>query len=295
MGASFEGAAPEDEVQGSKSYMEVSMSANRMSSRARSVRKPEDEAEGEVLMSRLLGGRVSGALGAAELSTGSGTSPSSFGLQGLLQSLESKAPEFKLGRHNGIWRVTVRDEWEVAPGADVAVGKGEGQSSSISSRAEEKLSLATGEESLGRVGGRGGGGGGGASGEGDVQSVTLSSSKSEAGVRQASRGAGFDSPDEGGVRTGAESAVDWDSGGATMDNTLKAGCASRKPSSTGSSGGGEGGKKRGRRLPSCFSSSWMRLSMLLMSTRFSKLGSVSARWLYSFIRDMLKMVCLCSV
>lgn len=208
MGASFEGAAPEDEVQGSKSYMEVSMSANRMSSRARSVRKPEDEAEGEVLMSRLLGGRVSGALGAAELSTGSGTSPSSFGLQGLLQSLESKAPEFKLGRHNGIWRVTVRDEWEVAPGADVAVGKGEGQSSSISSRAEEKLSLATGEESLGRVGGRGGGGGGGASGEGDVQSVTLSSSKSEAGVRQASRGAGFDSPDEGGVRTGAESAVD---------------------------------------------------------------------------------------
>lgn len=251
MGASFEGAAPEDEVQGSKSYMEVSMSAKRMSSRARSVRKPEDEAEGEVLMSRLLGERVSGAVGAAELSSGSGTSPSSFRLQGLLQSLESKAPEFKLGRHNGIWRVTVRDEWEVAPGADVAVGKGEGQSSSISSRAEEKLSLATGEGSLGRVGG----GGGGASGEGDVQSVTLSSSKSEAGVRQASRGAGFDSPDEGDVRTGAESAVDWDRGGATMDNTLKAGCASRKPSSTGSSVGGEGGKKRGRRLPSCFSSS----------------------------------------
>lgn len=219
MGASFEGAAPEDEVQGSKSYMEVSMSAKRMSSRARSVRKPEDEAEGEVLMSRLLGGRVSGAFGTTERSSGSGTSPSSFGLQGLLQSLESKAPEFKLGGHNGIWKDTVRDEVrEVAPGADVVAGKGEGQSSSISSRAEEKLSLAIDEGSLGRVGGRGG-----ASGEGDVQSVTLSSSKSEAGVRQASKGAGFDSPDEGDVRTGEESAGDWDSGGATMDNTLKAG------------------------------------------------------------------------
>lgn len=203
MGVSFEGAVPEDEVQGSKSYMEVSMSAKRMSSRARSVRKPEDEAEGEVLMSRLVGGRVSGALGTAERSSGSGTRPSSFGLQGLLQSLESKAPEFKLGGHNGSWRDTVRDEGEVAPGADVVVGKGEGQSSSISSRAEEKLSLATDEGSLGRVGGRGG-----ASREGDVQSVTLSSSKSEAGVRQASTGAGFDSPDDGDVRTGEECAGD---------------------------------------------------------------------------------------
>lgn len=235
MGASFEGAVHEDEVQGSKSYMEVSMSAKRMSSRARSVRKPEDEAE--VLISRLLGGKVSGALGTAERSSGSGTSPSNFERQGLPQSLESKAPEFKLGGHNGIWRDTARDEGEVAPDTDIVVGKGEGQSSSISSRAEEKLSLATDEGSLGRVGGRGG-----ASGEGDVQSVTLSSSKMEAGVRQASKGAEFDSPDEGDVRTGEKSAGDWDSGGATMDNTLKAGCASWKPSSTGSSGGGEWGK-----------------------------------------------------
>lgn len=282
MGASFDGAAPEDEVQGSKSYMEVSMSAKRMSSRARSVRNPEDEADGEVLMSRLLGGRVSGVLGTAERSSASGTSPSSFGLQGLLQSLESKAPEFKLGGHN--WR----GEGEVAPGADVAVGKGEGQSSSISSRAEEKLSLATDGESLDV-------GAGGASGEGDVQRETLSSSKREAGVRQASRGAGFDRPDEGDVRLEAERAGDWEMGGATMDKTLKAGCGSRKLSSTGSSGGGEGGKKSGRRLPSCFSSSWMRLSMLFISTRFSRLGSVTARWLYSFIRDMLKIVCLCRV
>ncbi|KAJ8394181.1 hypothetical protein AAFF_G00049860 [Aldrovandia affinis] len=42
-GAVLEGAAPEAEVQASKSYMEVSMSANRMSSRARSVRKPDEE------------------------------------------------------------------------------------------------------------------------------------------------------------------------------------------------------------------------------------------------------------
>lgn len=174
----------------------------------------------------------------------------------------------------------MRADGLVAP--DAVVAEGGGQSSSISSRAEEKLSLAAEEESLG-------------SGDGDVQSVTLSSSKSEAGVRQASRGAAFDSSGEGGARIGEGGASDWVGDDATIDRTLKAGCTSRKPSSTGSLGGGEGGKKSGRRLPSCFSSSWMHLSMLLMSTRFSKLGSVSARWLYSFMRDMLKMVCRCRV
>lgn len=63
----------------------------------------------------------------------------------------------------------------------------------------------------------------------------------------------------------------------------------------GSSGGGEGGKSSGRREPSCLSSSWMRRSMLLMRTRRSRLGSPSGRWLYSFIREMLKMVCRCRV
>lgn len=177
----------------------------------------------------------------------------------------------------------MRADGLVAPGAVVAVDDGGGQSSSISSRAEEKLSLAAEEESLG-------------SGDGDVQSVTLSSSKREAGVRQASRVDAFESPGEGGARIGEDGASDWvGDDDATIDRTLKAGCTSRKPSSTGSLGGGEGAKKSGRRLPSCFSSSWMRLSMLLMSTRFSKLGSVSARWLYSFMRDMLKMVCRCRV
>lgn len=92
-------------MQGSKSYMEVSISAKRMSSRARSVRKPEEEEDSEVLMSRLLGGRVSSNLdsvGTTDRSSGSGTGPSSFGLQGLLQSLESKAPEFKFVGSNGI-------------------------------------------------------------------------------------------------------------------------------------------------------------------------------------------------
>lgn len=152
MGASLDEAAPEEEVQGSKSYMEVSMSANSMSSKARSVRKPEDEEESEVLISRLLGGSVSGALATVERSSGSTTSPSNFGLQGLLQSLESKAPEFKVVGNIGIWRATVRVEGLVAPGVVVAVGKGGGQSSSISSKAEEKLSLAAGEGSLGRLG-----------------------------------------------------------------------------------------------------------------------------------------------
>lgn len=152
MGASLEEAAPEEEVQGSKSYMEVSISANSMSSRARSVRKPEDEEESEVLMSRLLGGSVSGGLGIVERSSGSVTGPSNFGLQGLLQSLESKAPEFKVVGNIGMWRATVRMGGLVAPGAVVAEGKGGGQSSSISSKAEEKLSLAAGEGSLGRLG-----------------------------------------------------------------------------------------------------------------------------------------------
>ena len=82
----------------SKSYMDVSMSAKRISSRARSVRKPEEEeaeAEGEVLMSRPLGGRVSisfeslAVMVADGRSRGSGFKPSSLGLQGLLQSSET--------------------------------------------------------------------------------------------------------------------------------------------------------------------------------------------------------------
>lgn len=139
-----------------------------------------------------------------------------------------------------------------------------------------------------------------------------SSSSKEAGVRHASRGAGQASTrtgqawaawqlggtigwgEGGGAIMGISSAEGWDTCPGP-DNTPKEGGASRKPSSMGSSGGGEGGKSSGRREPSCLSSSWMRRSMLLMRTRRSSLGSPSGRWLYSFIKEMLKMVCRCKV
>lgn len=73
----------------------------------------------------------------------------------------------------------------------------------------------------------------------------------------------------------------------------------RKPSSSSGCSAADGsvgeGKRSGRRAPSCFSSSWMRRSMLLISTRRCRLGSLSERWLYSFIREMLKMVWRCRV
>lgn len=141
-----------------------------------------------------------------------------------------------------------------------------------------------------------------------------SSSSKEAGVRQASRGVRLASKrlgqawdawqlggtigwgEDGGVIPGINSAEGWDTCAvAAADKTPKVGGASQKPSSMGSSGGGEGGKSSGRREPSCLSSSWMRRSMLLMRTRRSRLGSPSGRWLYSFIREMLKMVCRCRV
>ena len=96
---------PEAEVvQGSKSYMEVSMSAKRMSSRARSVRKPEEaqedgeeelQAEGEELMSSSAGA------GSVSIATVSG-----FGLQTLTQSLESEPDRAREGTRAGA-RVSV--------------------------------------------------------------------------------------------------------------------------------------------------------------------------------------------
>lgn len=139
-----------------------------------------------------------------------------------------------------------------------------------------------------------------------------SSSSKEAGVRHASSGAGQASTrtgqawatwqlggtigwgEGGGAMVGISSAEGWDTC-PVPDSTPNEGGASRKPSSMGSSGGGEGGKSSGRREPSCLSSSWMRRSMLLMRTRRSSLGSPSGRWLYSFIKEMLKMVCRCRV
>lgn len=161
-----------------------------------------------------------------------------------------------------------------------------------------------------RRGCTGGGDRGGVGGDGAQKADSPpSSSSKEAGVRQASRGVGQASTwlrqdwdacklggtigwgEGGGTITGINSAEGWDTCAvAAVDKTAKAGAASRKPSSMGSSGGGDGGRSSGRSEPSCLSSSWMRRSMLLIRTRRSKLGSTRGRWLYSFIREMLKMV-----
>lgn len=162
-------------------------------------------------------------------------------------------------------------------------------------------------------GGEGDRGGVGGDEEQKAESPPSSSSK-EAGVRQASRGAGqastvlgqaWDAWQIGGTKgwgEGGEAITGINSAEgcvtcavAEADKTPKDDGASRKPSSMGSSGGGEGGSSRGRSEPSCLSSSWMRRNMLLMRTRRSRLGSLSGRWLYSFIREMLKIVCRCRV
>lgn len=70
---------------------------------------------------------------------------------------------------------------------------------------------------------------------------------------------------------------------------MKAGGASLQLSPS-ESLGWEVGVNAGLRLPSCLSSSWIRLNMLLIKTVFCKLGSVRGLWLYSFIREMLKTV-----
>lgn len=152
-GDSLDGEAPAAEVHGSKSYIEVSISANRISSRARSVRKPEEEEEdGKVLMSKPLEGRASIPLGSVAAvpavpvvnrSTASGLDPSGFELQDFVQFLESGAVVGWLEGWRGIGRGTVSEEVVIDPAA-----VDEGHSSSISSRAEEKLSVAMRGRSL---------------------------------------------------------------------------------------------------------------------------------------------------
>lgn len=214
------------DVQGSKSYMDVSMSANRISSRVKSVRNPV-----EAVISKLPGSE-SMSLDSAVLLSGR---PSGFWtLDSLGWSLESSA---------AVWAATASAE------------VGAGQSSSISSKAEEKLSF-TGWRA----------GGGGFEGPscwtvGEVQKV--SSSSKEAGVRQDSRGI---------VLTKSVGRRGWEA------RWLNAGCASRKLSLRGSAGC-EAVTNTGLKLPSCLSSSWIRLNMLLIKTVFCKLGSVNGLWL----------------
>lgn len=144
---------PDVDVQGSKSYMDVSMSANRMSSRVKSVRKPVD-----VVISKFPGRESMNRESSVRPSWG----PSGF------WTLDSLEVPFGLSGAADVTTASVE--------VDV------GQSSSISSRAEEKLSFSGGRAGGGSLGGAAGGA------ACKVQKVSSSSSR-EAGVRQASRGA----------------------------------------------------------------------------------------------------------
>lgn len=148
-------AAPAFDVQGSKSYMDVSMSEKRMSSKVRSVRKPV-----EVVNSKF-----------------PGRESISFGSLVLFSCVPSDL---------SVPAVTIPSLRSAAAIASVEVDVG--QSSSISSKAEEKLSF------TGWTGGSGEGGGCLLLGlfcwtVWEVQNV--SSSSREAGVRQDSSGVVF--------------------------------------------------------------------------------------------------------
>lgn len=323
-------------VQGSKSYMDVSMSANRTSSSAKSERNPEGEEEegeeeGEEEMSARLPGGSVGSVGKVSSGRSSAQRPSASktpAASGLApMALQSLGGPMDVGDRAAKWEgwvsgVGVGEVVTVVVLAAAVLVMAVGGPNSMSLRAEAKPSLdEAGTGTLGDTwprsadgnggGCAGGGDRGGVGGDGAQKAESPpSSSSKEAGVRQASRGAGQASTrsgqvwdvwqvggtngwgEGGGTITGINSAEGWGTcADAAADKTPKEGGASRNPSSIGSSGGGEGGRSNGRREPSCLSSSWMRRSMLLMRTRRSRLGSPSGRWLYSFIREMLKMVC----
>lgn len=171
MGAILPAPPEADAVQASKSYMEVSMSANKTSSRVRSVRKPEEEEE---LMSNPPGSWVSirrdSCAPAAGWPSDSKADTPSFWLQGLAPSLESIPIGATEGRCGSA---------PAGLGGEVAVGPCVSQRSSISSRAEEKLSFAMiGVGLWGVLVGSG------------VHNKGVSSSSREAGVRQESGGTG---------------------------------------------------------------------------------------------------------
>lgn len=258
---------------------------------------------------------------------------SSFELSALPQSLESETDKASEGTRAGGESVRCRDKAEGEVGGkdieqmDRGDGEGEvvawmaviataadGQSSSISSSAEEKLSRrglhgaprSRGEEKDEGEDVEEGGTNEGAGGGGKAAKAPASSSSREAGVRHACGGGCNVSPFAGEPCVVVAVAADPNPvADSTPNEAVVEGVgeedACRKPSSSrwwscGVAGMGEGaGKGSGRSAPSCLSSSWMRRSMLLMSTRRCRLGSLSARWLYSFSSEMLKMVCRWSV
>lgn len=316
--------APPAVVQGSKSYMDVSMSANRTSSNAKSERKGEGEEEdggqeGEEETSTRPPGGTAGRVSIGRSSAQRPSTRKTAAASGLAPVvLQSLGEPVGVGGRGWVVGVGAGEVVMVVVLAAAVLVMAVGGPNSMSLREEEKTGTGTegawlrGAEMGGCTGGGDSGGVGGDTAQ-KAESPPSSSSK-EAGVRQASKGAGQASRrlgqawdtwqlggtigwgEGGGAIAGISSAEGWDTCVlVAADRTPKDGGASRKPSSMGSSGGGEGGRRSGRREPSCLSSSWMRRSMLLMRTRRSRLGSPSGRWLYSFIREMLKMVCRCKV
>lgn len=197
-------------VQGSKSYMDVSMSANRTSSSAKSERNPEgeeeeggNEGEGE-LSTRPLGGSVGrvsiGRSSTQRFSASKTPAASGFDLQSLREPVG-------VGERGVMWEGCVSgmgagEVVTVVVLAAAVLAMAVGGSNSMSLRVEGKLSLdeagtATLEGAWLRSargngeGCAGGGDRGGVGGDGaqNAESPPSSSSK-EAGVRQASRGVG---------------------------------------------------------------------------------------------------------
>lgn len=230
-------------VQGSKSYMDVSMSANRTSSSAKSERNPEgEEEEGgnegeEELSTRPLGGSV-GRVSIGRSSTqrlSASKTPAASGLD--LQSLSEPVGVMWEGCVSGMGAGEVVT---VVVLAAAVLAMAVGGSSSMSLRAEGKLSLD--EAGTGTLEGAwlrsargngegcaGGGDRGGVGGDGAQKAESPpSSSSKEAGVRQASRGVGQASArpgqawdawklggtigwgEGGGAMTGISSADGWD-------------------------------------------------------------------------------------
>lgn len=198
-------------VQGSKSYMDVSISANRTSSSAKSDRKPEGEEEGEEGEEEMSARPPGGSVGKVSIGRSSAQRPSASKTQAA--SVLAPMVRQSLARPVGIGEVGPK--WE---GWVSGVGAGEvvmvvviaaavlvmavGGPNSMSLRAEGKASLdeaGTGtlgdawlRSAEGNGGGCAGGGDRGGVGGDEAQKAESppSSSSKEAGVRQASRAVG---------------------------------------------------------------------------------------------------------
>lgn len=256
-------------VQGSKSYMDVSMSANRTSSSAKSERNPEGEEEdegeeGEEEMSTRPPGGSMGRVSIGRRSVqrlSASKTPAASGLAPMV--LQSLGGPVGAGERGAKWEgwvsgVGAGEVVTVVVLAAAVLVMAVGGPNSMSLRAEGKPSLdgaGTGtledtwlRSAEGSGGGCAGGGDRGGVGGDWAQKAESppSSSSKEAGVRQASRGAGQASTrlgqawdawqfggtigwgENGGAITGINSAEGWGTcADAAADKTPKEGGASR--------------------------------------------------------------------